>query len=571
MTYISTSSSEVTTYESVSGDISFDGLGNGTDFSEIIDATIDAESYLKEAYETQLEEQEYIVDMLDQLSDEFDALEEILEEFNTTAEFMEFSVTSTDDAISAVADTSTVPTSGTHTLEVGQLAESDIWINTSTAFDATDDVVTTTATSLTLSYAGEETSVDVPAGTTAEELVDLINAAFDEQIEASLLNDGSQYLLTLSGVDTGADNAISIVDTGDLTLTADGFENTQTACDAWLKVDGYPSDADEWITRSSNEIEDLITGLDLTLTDVTDGAVRLTVGYDTDAMTEKIETFVESVNQIILDIQTVTGRITTYVENDDGEEEEAPAVKSYALDIIYAELKNVLASSANGSTDSDTYSVFSQIGISTDSDEDSETFGQLLLDSDELAEALDNDPKSVAELFAATDEAVCEDGQVAYESMVEGITETGDHDISYVVENGVLVSATIDGEEALIDGWSIEGSADTDAQGLRVSVLDQADGTHDTSLSIKQGKVSELIDALEKWTDSENGTLTILITYCEENIDSLEDQIDSETTRLSALETSLNRRYSSLDATLAEYEALSDTLESLIDELKSSD
>ena len=456
---------------------------------------------------------------------------------------------------------------GTHTLEVGQIAENDIWINTTAAFEESTDVVADEDTTLTLSYAGVEVEVDVAAGTTAEELTDLVNAAFEDKIEASLLNNGSAYLLTFSGVDTGADNVISVVDTGSLSFSSDGFENTQAACDAWLKVDGYPSDADEWITRSGNEIEDLITGLDLTLTDVTDGEVRLTVGYDTDAMTEKVETFVESVNQIILDIQTVTGRVTTYVENDDGEEEEAPAVKSYALDIIYAELKNILSGSASGATDGDTYSVLSQLGISTDADEDSETFGQLLLDEDELAEALDTDPRSVAELFASTDEAVCEDGQVSYVSMIEGITETGDHDISYVVEGGVLVSATIDSEDALIDGWNIEGASGTDAQGLLVTVLDQADGAHDSSLSIKQGKVVQLMEALEKWTDSDSGTLTILKNYCGENIDSLEDQIDSEEVRLSTLETSLNRRYSSLDSMLAEYEALADTLDSLISEL----
>jgi flagellar hook-associated protein 2 len=573
MGYVSSVSSDVTAYETVSlsGEVSFSGLGNGTDFEEIIEACVDAESYKKEAYEEDLEETEYLIELMEDLETELEDLAETLEDMDS---FLVKDATCSSDEVEVTADDEAA--TGTHTVIVDQLAQSDVWVFTDTGYSSTDDVVTTTATTLELTYAGETISIDIAAGTTLDGLVSTVNANVNANgnVTADLIYDGSNYYFSITGDDTGADNAIEITDTGSLTgWSTTGFTNTQEAANARIKVDGFPTDADSWLERDTNTIDDVIDGLTIELKDTTDeDGLRITVDLDTDAMTEQIETFISSVNQVIYDMQVLTGR----VEADTDDDEETYTVDNYAMDIMYNQIKSVLSSSALGflrydeETGGDYYTALSQIGISTDADEGSDTFGQLLLDDDELAEALAEDPEAVAQLFSASavGESDSEDFQVL--SVIDSVTPAGEHEVAYTIENGVLVSATIDGEEASIEGdWGILGTTSS-SSGLYISVVNQVDGDYTGTARVKEGKIQQMVDTIEGMTNEESGTLTILIENYEEQVTSLDNQIYNEEKRLDTLETSLTRRYAALDATLSEYEGIATTLESLLESLSDS-
>jgi flagellar capping protein FliD len=84
---------------------------------------------------------------------------------------------------------------------------------------------------------------------------------------------------------------------------------------------------------------------------------------------------------------------------------------------------------------------------------------------------------------------------------------------------------------------------------------------------IKEGKVSELSEAISEWTNGIDGTLTILKNSLESSMESLEDDIYYEQARLDAYETRLIEKYASLEATLSEYTNIESTLESLIAQL----
>jgi flagellar hook-associated protein 2 len=150
------------------------------------------------------------------------------------------------------------------------------------------------------------------------------------------------------------------------------------------------------------------------------------------------------------------------------------------------------------------------------------------------------------------------------------MTPAGEHTVEYTVENGVLVSATIDGQEAGIDGeWSIVGTG-SKSVGLSITVTNQTDGTYSGTARVKQGKIDQLINDLAAMTSADSGTLTILIENYEERLTSLDNQIYNEEKRLDQLEISLTRKYAALDATLSEYSSLSTTIESLLESLSSS-
>jgi flagellar hook-associated protein 2 len=572
MGYVSSLSSTVEAYEplTTSGDVSFSGLGNGTDFSEIIDAIIDSESYQLESYEDQKDEYEYCIDLMEQLSDAIDDFNDVLDDMDEPDEFYSMVAEVSDDQVEVDADGDAEV--GIHTIVVDQLALNDVWVNTGTSYDSEDSVVADEATTLTVEFGGEEITIDVSAGTTLEGLVSTINGSVDarDKFEASIMDDGDASYLVLKSCDAGSDNTLTITDTGSLTMTADGFVNTQTGQNSRIKVDGFPPGDDDWIERDSNSIDDVIDGLTFDLKDTTDGdALQVSVDYDTDDMYDKIVEFQESLNAIIEDIQILTGRVT---EEEDSDDEETYTVDSYALDIVYNNIKSILSSSALGftrydeETGGDYYNALSQIGFYTDTDEDSDTYGQLLLDEDDLEDALDTDAEAVASLFAARAEGESDSEDFQVISVIDGVTGAGEHSVEYTVSGGELVSAYIDGEEATVDGWTILATSG-DAKGLYLSVGSADDGDYEGTARVKQGKIGELSDSLDAVTNAETGSLTILINHYEESVTSLDNQIYNEEKRLDAMETSLERKYAALDALLATYDAQSSTLTSLIEAL----
>ncbi|QGY39552.1 flagellar filament capping protein FliD [Pseudodesulfovibrio cashew] len=569
MGYVSSVSSSVSSYEPVttSGEISFSGLGNGTDFSEIIDATIDAESFQLEAYEAQQEENEYIIDILEELEEAIDDFNETLDDIDEPDEFYSLLGECSSDEVEVDVDGEAEE--GTHTIVVNQLALNDVWVSNDQGYDSEDTVIASEATTLEVEFQGETISIDVAAGTTLNGLVTTINGSVDarDKFEADLMYDGSSYYFVLNSTDAGADNVITVTDTGSLTgMSVDGFVNTQTGQNAQIKVDGFPVDEDAWIERDTNSIDDVVDGITFELKETTDSdGVIVTVEYDTDEMFDTITEFVEGLNQIILDLQLITGRVTEEEDSD----EETYTLNSYALDIMYSEIKSIISSGALGfqyydeDEGGDYYSSLSQIGFYTDTDEDSDTYGQLLLDEDELEEALDTDPEAVAQLFAARAEGESDSSDFQVISVIDTVTPAGDHTVEYTVEGGEITSATIDGEEASVDGWTILGTGSS-AKGLYLSIANQADGDYSGTARVKQGKIGELSDALDNYTNEESGTLAILIENYEDSVDSLDNQIYNEEKRLDSLETSLQRKYSALDSLLSTYETQADTLSSLL-------
>ena len=99
---------------------------------------------------------------------------------------------------------------------------------------------------------------------------------------------------------------------------------------------------------------------------------------------------------------------------------------------------------------------------------------------------------------------------MTYVSSVDGITTPGDHDVAYEVVGGEIVSATVDGEDAMVSGSTITGQYGTDGGGLTIRADNLADGSYSGVVSVKQGKIGQMADALADLTDSEDGILVII-------------------------------------------------------------
>ena len=572
---ISSLSSDVLSYSSAStsGAVSFQGLGNGTDFEEIIEVTIEAESYKKEQYEEDLEYSENAVEILTTLDEELIALSVSMQEMDEVEEFYSYTGSISGDELSAIVEDGAEPS--THNVVIEQLAKRDTWVAEAYDIGSYDSVICTSDSSITLAYTSEDITLDISAGTTAEELVSQINSSssFDDKIGASLVFDGTNYHLSLSGADTGADNVIEIKDLSALdSVTGADFTNTQQAQNAYLKIDGYPSGADEWLERDSNTVDDIINDVTLTLNSTTDeDGIEVGISYDTESMIEKVETFIIEINQIIYDIQSVTGRLDTDSDDDDT----SFRMNDSTLDLVYNQIKSVLSSIGQGFQryDSDTeagdmYSSLSMVGIFTDSEQGSETFGQLVIDYDELNEALTESPENVAELFAASGEASSSNSSLEIISSISGLTNAGEYDVEYEVSAGVIVSATINGVDMLIDGNTMLAESDSGANGLYLDGTETADGVYSATILIKQGKAGEIADLCSELTDVETGSIPLLISSYENSCTNFENEIYDESARLDLLETDLTRKYAALDAMLSYYSNIESQLETSLASLE---
>lgn len=537
-----------------SGSINVSGLGNGTDFNSLIDGLITAESATKNQMKSWKASWELKVQGFQYLNKKLLALKTTLGNMDTVNEFLTKKVSSTSESsVSATADSSAIV--GTHSIIVGQLAQNDI-LTTASGVSSLSSSVTASATNLTFSYAGQSYTIsNIGAGSSLTTLVNYINnnSATKDKVRASTIYDGTSYHLQLYGMGQGAGNQVVISNTGSLVFGAGSFQNTQEAQSALIKVDGYPVGGGNWMARDTNSVTDVVPGVSLTLKQANSNA-SIQIGITTDAGSIKtnIQNFISAVNEVRTVLQALTK-----VSNSSGTATGSLLTGNYGVQIIGTQLKDVVTDMGLGFTaynstteQGDYYSALSQLGISTDSDQSSSTYGKLILDSEKLDAALAKDSEGVAKLFAADYEGESESADFSYLSRINGKTKAGSYDVQIITSAAGISSATINGVPAGIDGWKVTALSG-DAAGLVVQLDNHtANSTFTGKVDLKLGKTGEMVDKLSTLTNSTSGPLAILEENYGEIMDSIDDKIAREEKRLANLKSTLKAKYARLDKLL---------------------
>ena len=196
--------------------------------------------------------------------------------------------TSSDSAVTVSARASAQP--ATYTIEVTSLATSQ-----SLSSGVITDPQNVGTGTLTITRGGTDVTIDIGADDASlEKIRDKINGA-DAGVTAAIIKDSSGSRLVLTGTETGAANAVSIGvtnATGELAGLAypGGLTESRAAADAVLKVNGLA------VTSAGNKLENVIDGLDLTLTKATTEPLTVTVRNDTAALRKGIEAFITNYN-----------------------------------------------------------------------------------------------------------------------------------------------------------------------------------------------------------------------------------------------------------------------------------
>ncbi len=552
-----------------SGQVTFTGLGSGTDFEAIIEKTIEVESYRIKRLEAWKSQWDAKVVGFQALNSNMLSLKTTLEGMNTRDEFLIKNTTSSDSTVlTASADSSAqvVP----HTVVVNQLAQNEIFIGQH-AFTNTTNTVNSSGgdTLFDYTYGGDSVSVTVPDGTTLAGLVNLINNDPDNPgIKAGYVKvSDSDYRIQIWGMDLGADNQFSIDGTTTLSnASASDFAQTQNAQNAQLRIDGFPSAAGGYIERATNTISDAITGLTLSLKDT--GAVNISTNVDNDAIKESVRTFVDQVNEL----RSVIIQLT---EVNDVTQEGSLLTGNYGVQIISTKLKSLTATKGIGfDYDNDIFSALSVLGITTDADEGSASRGLLELDEEIFDDALAYDPDGVAGIFSAYYEGASDSTNLSYQSHLQGTTDAGVYDVAYTLDaGGNITAATINGNTATFDNTTgeITGQSGNPEAGLAVKVLNTGSGAGDYTgtVRIKLGKASEMVESLKSLTSTTDGPLKILEDNYQDIMDNIDDKIDFEERRLERMERDLRNKYARLEALLGQYDNIQTSMENQIAQLES--
>jgi len=225
---------------------------------------------------------------------------------------------------------------------------------------------------------------------------DAINKA-NIGVTASINNDGgtSPYRLVFSSANTGKANSLKISVAGSAELSSllssdpsnvDGQSLTETitAQDAAFKVDGIS------ITKATNTVSDVISGVSLTLTNKTSSATKITIARDTTSVSDAIKSFVSAYN-------TVTSALNNATSYNASTKTSATLNGDSAVRSIQTQIRKIMSSSVTGG--SSAYSVLSQVGVTIQKD------GSLAVDSTKLASALSTSFNDIAGLFAESGKA----------------------------------------------------------------------------------------------------------------------------------------------------------------------
>ena len=409
-----------------------------------------------------------------------------------------------------------------------------------------------------------------------------------------------------------------------VSLTGPGITGQITDSDNWnikqsanaiYTVDNWPME----LESSSNSISDVIEGVTINLQGV--GEATINVNTDGEALQESVQTFLDAVNSLLTTVQTFTKydenaeTTSTDPEDDNYSMSQLTAQKggllqgNYGVQLFNSRFKSMLSgtpagyqtrTSADDILSGDLLANLANMGIKTDTDETSETYGLLViapastidslteLDQENYNKMMSENMEAVVDFFCGpSTPGTSTTNAFRYASSVQGITQAGIYDVSYEVDSaGNILEVYINGVKANNDpsmGSNYYSCPSGDARGLSILIDDLSPGKHEGQVRIKYGlldTVDNFLKAELTWQDtgdgvdddsmsikSQNGALMILQDNYKTIMENIQEKIDREKDRISLWEERQKAAFARLETLLAKYNKTQTSLESQLKQL----
>ncbi|EPJ86255.1 flagellar hook-associated protein 2 [Pseudomonas sp. CFII64] len=456
------------------------GLGSGLAIKEIVASLVDSDKYAKQ---TQITKQTSLtttklsgVSTLKSALDAFQTAMTNLGKTDTPA-FNGFSATSSLTA-NITATTTNSAVAGTYAMEVTKLATSSSVASAS--FDAAAASAIPSGT-LTITQNTTNTAFEIPAGSTLQQVRDLINAKTSTSgVSANIISDGTGSRLVFGSTKTGAGTDITTSSTiAGLTIGSTDVLDPNSATSAG-RIGDAPINGEMLIgglkvTSSTNTYSSALTGV--TITAVAVGKSTVTVAGNTDGLKTSLQTFVDAYNNVVKTINSLTK--ATADANGDLTVSAAMTGDSLPRDLL-ATLREQLITPGPGSK----LSTLAQLGIQT-----AQSGGTLTFDAGKFTKAMNdkNLGSEVQQMFSGTN---AENGLLArMKKAIEPYNKTG---------------GTLDERTKSLNKTSTDLKAQQTALDIRVANLTSTLTAKYNAMDLLVGQMKSTLSSITSFFDTLN-------------------------------------------------------------------
>ena len=400
------------------------GAGAGFDTKKIVEALVNAERAPTEArIKSKIADSEATISGLGQAVSILNVVQDAALRLNDAKDFQTFSVSNSQNSAFSATSTSSAR-AGSNNITVSQIAQEQRSV--SNAFASETNQFSSDAVTLSLTVGSADATTINVADATLQGTVSAINAA-DLGVTAEIVDTGvagARYRIQLIG-ETGADQSFEL-SSSDESIS---FSSVQTATDAQLNVNGID------FTRSTNVIDDVLTGVSISLNTVTDGAANLTISQDNNQARANIVDFVTIYNEAQRQLKELSN---------------STADGALAGDSIFRGLTSSLRNIVLGTSSSAGTNIqnLSGMGIAV------ARSGELVVDDAKLDNALTNNYEDIVQIFSANtdDQATSSDAAAGLAGDINRlIADATDSDSYLVTQQETLATANSTRQEELSD------------------------------------------------------------------------------------------------------------------------
>lgn len=260
--------------------ISLDGLSSGLDTTALINSLMGAEAIPQNILKNKVSASQTMISALQALNTKVAALADLAKGAAKPDSLQLFTTTSSSDAAKATAGSGAAP--GTIDFTVTQVAQAQVSVSA--------PITEWTESSFSITK-NDGSAVDITADSTSlDDVIHAINNS-DAGVKAVKVAAGNgTYRLQFSAAESGADGRFTITGSAGGALT-----QVKAAQDASVTLWSGTA-AEQSITSSSNTFEDLLPGVDITVTKASDDPVTVTVARDNEAAGKVAKGLVDSLN-----------------------------------------------------------------------------------------------------------------------------------------------------------------------------------------------------------------------------------------------------------------------------------
>jgi len=402
----------------------FSGLASGIDSKSLIDAVIEAKLRTNEIRSEKISSLESENDALEELNTKLLSLSELLDKFRTAnGGGISKKASSTDSsvvtaAVSPAASNSSIGMTVASVASSGTGSFSDSYVDGDSLF-APNTVGTQTITVQVGTGADQvNISVDITAATTAQEFVDAVNSdanASGRAVASMVKVADNDYRVVVSTLKTGLNEGQIAFSVPSGAAGFGGNTDLQTrtidqATNALFSIDGIAGT----ITRQSNSISDVLTGVTFQLSKT--GTASVIVTDDADASGDQFQEIVDAFNDIVEFI----------AENNTATQDNASRDKNIIYgtlgqtridDDFLSQFREKLLGASSGSTTGAAQSA-ADLGISTNRD------GTISFNVEKFKEAVASDSSGATAVFRDfADQSAGVDGFIYQFTTFQGVID----------------------------------------------------------------------------------------------------------------------------------------------------